>query len=343
MARVNSLLVMGGAGYSGSYLYNNRDLLDEIMQNGVKGAINYYTSPSKSLSNGNLEAFNSLRNEIAELKQAQRSGHNALIIAHQPSTVLGFPMWKAVGLVGTVGFIYFKVKGYEMRDLVHVSKKHFTTVTESLRQQFDVMQQVLGAVKTDLIERVHVVETKLVETREAIEALIGFRFGNVEKKVDDLSSELNNTNAQLTVNTMRLDQISGDLVDVKSNISAVGAELDGRISEVQSKVGELRESSNDNFQKISFETNNLDRKIERFSDQTTSQIISIQSGLEESQKGISLLCQYVSSQSPESSATSVSNLQSYVQSGPFKYSQFSDFSRRSFAASNSRQLISLKL
>eukprot|EP00298_Acanthocystis_sp_HF-20_P025829 c3817_g1_i1.p1 GENE.c3817_g1_i1~~c3817_g1_i1.p1 ORF type:complete len:350 (-),score=135.33 c3817_g1_i1:43-1092(-) len=339
MSRLNSIFMMGGAGYGGAYFYNNRDLLDEVLGDRVRG-LQHSLLPSRGVSSdaASIAALEGLSREIAELKQAQRAGHHSLIISSQPTTILGVPMWKAVGLVGTLGFIYFKVKGYEMRDLVYVSQKHFTTVAESLRQQFDVMQTVLGAVKADLMERVHVVETKLVETREAIEALIGFRIGKVEERVDGLSTELTNTNAQISENTIRLGQISGDLVDVKSNISAVGVELDGRISQVQTKVGELRESTNENFERMNEETHNLDLKIERLSDQTSSQLVSIQSGIEESQKGISLLVEFVSAQSKEVSGVDsemTNNLQNYVQSRPFRYAPFAGFHRRSVSASAS--------
>jgi len=331
-----------GAGYSGAYLYNNRDLLDEVLQNGVRGAIHHYSSPSRGLleSSASLAALDDLSREVAELRSSQHHGYSSIVVASQPTTVLGLPVWQAVGIAGTLGYIYFKVQGYEMRDLVYVSKKHFTTVTETLQEQFGVVQQALGTVKTELIERVCLVETKLVETREALEALIGFRFSKVEKNVDNLSSELSNATSQLSENTAILGQITGDLVDMKSNVSAVAVELDGRITEVSSKVGELREQSNENFEKMTTETNNIDMKIERLSDQTVSQLLSLQSGIEESQKGISLLCEYVSAQTGVNS-TIAQNMESFVQSDSraLRFGSFPMFHRRSISSSGSLPFI----
>jgi hypothetical protein len=55
----------------------------------------------------------------------------------QPSTLFGVPLWKMVGLAGTASAIYMKVHGYEFRDLVYVSKKHFDTATTAIKQQYE--------------------------------------------------------------------------------------------------------------------------------------------------------------------------------------------------------------
>jgi len=339
---VNSILLMGGAGYSGAYLYNNRDLLDEVLESGVRGAIHHYTSPSRGLAerSASFAAIDGLSREIAELKSSNAHGYHSVIVTSQPTTVLGLPVWQVVGVVGTIGFIYFKVKGYEARDLVHVSKKHFTTVTDTLKEQFGVVQQALGTAKTELVERVCLVETKLIATREALETLIGFRVAKVETNVDNLSSELSNANSQLSENSTRLGQITGDLVDMKSNVSAVAFELDGRVTKVYSKVGELKEQSNENYEKMTSETNNIDMKLERLSDQTASQLLSLQSGIEESQKGISLLCEFVSAQAGGNS-TATQNMESFVQtdSRSLRFGSFPMFHRRSVSSFGSLPFI----
>lgn len=50
-------------------------------------------------------------------------------------------MWQLVTIVGTAGAIYWKVKGYSFNDLVYVSKKHFSTVTESLVEHISAVSR----------------------------------------------------------------------------------------------------------------------------------------------------------------------------------------------------------
>jgi archaellum component FlaC len=316
---------MGGTGFGGAYLYNHQDLLDYAFSDGFKGILHYFTAPSTSIGDrsspavatAQMSALESLSRELSDLKHAQRHGYNSLITASQPATILGVPMWQIIGLATTMGSVYWKVKGYELKDLVYVSKAHFTNVTDSLKAQFSVLQDTLEVVKADLMERVHNVHLKLVEVQESIEMKIGLEIGKVDEKIGSVSSELVKVNDQLSQSNSRMDGITEHITSIGKSVSTIGEEIDDKLGKVHSEVEELREASDENYKRMACTTSVIDQKLEKLSSQTTHHLTSLQSGLDDSSRGIKLLCEYVCSQSQTTNNPElIDSLQKFAKSSP---------------------------
>eukprot|EP00298_Acanthocystis_sp_HF-20_P002913 c13297_g1_i2.p1 GENE.c13297_g1_i2~~c13297_g1_i2.p1 ORF type:complete len:368 (-),score=157.77 c13297_g1_i2:115-1218(-) len=325
----SKLIGFGSAGFGGAFLYNNPDAIEGITSGSTfspSSILHYLTAPSSKSSSkdsssvtnkAQLEAMDSLKRELSDLKHMQRSGYNTLVYATQPTTFLGFPIWKIFAITFAVGSIYWKVKGYEIKDLVYVSKKHFNTVTENLRLQFDVLKEVMDSVKADLMERVQILETKLVDAREAIEAKIGYEMTKVDGKIEGVSSELVKVNGQLSQSGIQISSIATDIGEVKKDISGINSGIDSRLTKVHNEVEDLRAASDENYARMSAKTTNIDNKIEKLSLQTTQHLSALQAGLDQSSKGIKLLCEFVAQSQPTVTGTKsdlLESLQEYARS-----------------------------
>jgi len=193
--------------------------------------------------------------------------------------------WKVIGLVGTAGTIYMKAKGYELKDLVYVNKKLFTQVTDTLREQLDLVEQKVVEVKQELLERIGLAEERVADR---IEGKIDEELGKVDDRMDGLQDGITRVESAMESNRLQVDGIATDITNV---------------------AGEVALSRN--------EMEKIDSKIDKMSNDTKQHLASLKGGLEKQSQGISLLCEFVCSQTNSKEGSSpqlLSELQNYAQS-----------------------------
>eukprot|EP00298_Acanthocystis_sp_HF-20_P019266 c22677_g1_i1.p1 GENE.c22677_g1_i1~~c22677_g1_i1.p1 ORF type:complete len:152 (-),score=17.88 c22677_g1_i1:89-544(-) len=139
--------LMSCLGFSGAYLYNNRDLLDDLRNNGIGALGNHLNSIAskdhQSSQRNQTELIEKLRQEITELKIAQRRSQT-IIYPSQQSSFFGIDSWKFIFLMITFGSIYWKVKGYQSKELISTGNEYLSHLKEYVTQKFTTFQWVIS-------------------------------------------------------------------------------------------------------------------------------------------------------------------------------------------------------
>jgi len=257
---------MGASGAGGAYVYNNRgDLLEAMFRDGSRGLMQGI-SPAQS-SNGDMNQLkgivSSLASQVDNLASTQRQSHSIIVQSSQPSSVLGVPLWKLVGLVGTAGTIYMKVSGYELKDIVYVSKKHFDTATAALKDQYDQLEIAVAHVKGELLQRMGVVEKKMDETRDSIHLKIDSEMGKVDQRIGSLSKGVGQLDSRMAHAGLRLDSMAHDMASVKLGLNNITSELDARLAPMHRDIEEYHNASTQSHQVLSQEMGSMQTKIDR--------------------------------------------------------------------------------
>lgn len=307
-------VVLGSGIVGGSVLTSNRDSLF----GDLTSTLGFKSSQPLSLGAPSTEIvqlrgmMQSLTTQVEHLANTQRHSHAVIVSSSQPTTVLGVPLWKVVGLAGVTGAIYMKVYGYEMRDLVYVSKKHFDSATAVLKQQYEQLEQAVELVKVDLLQRIGLVETKVTDARDSINAKIDLEVGKIDRNMTDLSAGLEQVDQKMNSTALRIDNIALDVTDVKNAIGNFSSELDTRFAPVYKEVGLFKEETSRSHEALSSEINNIHSKV----DDLTRTTQSLFFGLEKQSKGIGLLCDFVyqSQSNPNAAPSLIEDLQEYAKS-----------------------------
>jgi len=83
-------------------------------------------------------------------------------------------------VVGTTGVILYISGVHSWADIMYVTKKHFNTTVEALKEGVTGLASALARVRHELLEKVGVVEVKVDEARAALEGKIDGVRGQVE-------------------------------------------------------------------------------------------------------------------------------------------------------------------
>jgi archaellum component FlaC len=291
---------MGASGAGGAYLYNHSDLFDAMMQDGARGVVHSLSTPASRGGSADVaqltNVVQSLSNQVDMLARHQQNSHSVIVQSSQPSALFGVPLWKIVGLAGTAGTIYMKMAGYEMRDLVYVSKKHFDTATAAIQEQYEQLEVNVEGVRSSLLARLGLVEGKVDATRDSINAKIDAEMAGVSGRMDDLSGNISQMDGRLQETGSRIDGIGRDVNSLRTDLAGIHSEL-GVLSPMQKDMEEFKEQSSRAQAVLSQEMGSIHCKIDQLSRTTAT----LHHGLEKQSQGIGLLCRFASqsSNSPE--------------------------------------------
>jgi len=295
-------------------LYNHSDLLDSVMKDGSRGLLYSLASPKQTSGPASADVVqlkqlvSQLANQVDSLNTNQRQSHSIIVQSSQPTSLLGVPLWKAAGFIGVAGTIYMKVYGYEFRDLVYVSKKHFDTATAALKDQYDQLEIAVSQVKGELLVRMGMVEKKLDDTRESIHLKITSEVHKVDQRISGLTKGVSQVDARMAQAGLRIDAMAQDMSEVRDGLRNLSAELDARLDPVRREIVEFQEQSSRSQKALSQEMGTMQSKIDDLSRSTTA----LHFGLERQSKGITLLVEYAS-RSSASSPDLVDALQTYTK------------------------------
>jgi len=307
MAKPATFLTLGA---TSTYLYNNSDIVEEFMKDGTRGMIHSLTgpraNPTPAKDMRQLQSMvTSLSAQIDALAASQRTSQQIIVATSQPSTILGIPTWKLVGLVGTAGVIYFKIKGYELRDLVYVSKRHFTNVAEALKKQYEALDQTVRAAREDLMRRIGLVETKVDQAQKSIELKIDTELGKVSGQIEEVSFTVSKLDASLFETNAGIKNVGADVMHVKSELNRVADGIDRRLERMHVEVEDFKDASSQGQREMKHEMGKIDSKLDGLSRSTHATLNSLQVGLDRQSRGIGLLCEFVRNTAQPTNAPSV--------------------------------------
>eukprot|EP00301_Raphidiophrys_heterophryoidea_P006690 c12673_g1_i1.p1 GENE.c12673_g1_i1~~c12673_g1_i1.p1 ORF type:complete len:351 (-),score=102.02 c12673_g1_i1:214-1266(-) len=310
-------VILIATGASGTYMYNNSDVLNEVMKDGTRGLIHSLTgpraNPTPSREMRELQGMvTSLSSQLNSISANQRNSHQIILDSSQPSTLFGIATWKLAGLAGTVGYIAFKVHGCELRDLVYVSKRHFNTVAEALKKQYENLDETVRVAKTEMLKRIGLVESKVDEAQKSIELKIDSEVGKLSGQIDEVSTSVSQLDASLVQTSNDIKNIGSDVGLVKSELGRVADGIDQRLERMHIEVEEFKDSAILNQNEMKHQMGKIESKIESMSRASSATLNSLQVSLEHQTRGISLLCEFVRNQMPSSSAAGSSGSSSWM-------------------------------
>jgi len=168
-------------------------------------------------------------------------------------------------------------------------------------------------VKADLLLRIGVVEDKVEEARDSINAKIDTEVGKVDRRIADVNTGLEQVDLKISSTAVRIDGIAIDVADVKSAIGNLSTDLDSRFAPVYKEVSTFKLETSRSREALSSEINNIHSKV----DDLTRTTQSLFFGLEKQSKGIGLLCDFVCQSQNSATGTAptlMEELQEYAKS-----------------------------
>ncbi|KAL3619478.1 hypothetical protein CASFOL_037048 [Castilleja foliolosa] len=205
---LTKIVLIIGAGYSGSILLKNNKLSDVIgeLQNLVKGMEKSgETDGDSDLSDAIAAQVRRLAMEVRQLSSARQitvlngnSGQSNLTSLAVPAAALG-----------ALGYGYMWWKGLSFADLMYVTKQNMANAVSNLTKHLDTVSEALAATKRHLTQRIENLDGKLDDQVE-ISKLI-------RNEVNDMRGDLS--------------QIGFDLDELQRMVSG----LDGKLLSLEDK------------------------------------------------------------------------------------------------------------
>lgn len=264
-----------------------------MMKDGTRGLIHSLSAPPKQHTAGPEmtqlnQLMGNLSSQVDQLASSQRQSHSIIVTTSQPTSIFGYPLWKVAGLAGVAGYAYFYISGYELRDLVYVSKKHFDVATAALKDQYDQLEIAVAHVKGELLNRIGLVDQKLDDMSEAIHGTVRMEIGKVDERMAGLARGVSQMDARLAATGLRIDGIASDMAAVKQGLQTISSELDARLQPIHANMDRYHEEAARAQSALCLEMGTMQVKIDELSRATGS----LYSGLDRQSRGISLLVEF---------------------------------------------------
>lgn len=221
------LALIFGAGYSGTYLYNNldraRNLATEILLKHQESQNQSSQSSNSTSTNTDIEALSRQMNQIASQVSQQSRNEPVVIMSGNHSgyrgsistvsDVLNLLGWAVVAVTvgGVVYFVAYR-KNVSLKDLAWVSQSTFNGTIEAMQHGITRVKGMVSAVKRDLSQRLHLLEGRVDQVghtlgeqidREVTDVKKGV--SNVGKDVADVQDFLRDVNDKVLVLSKQMD------------------------------------------------------------------------------------------------------------------------------------------
>lgn len=226
-----SLVMLIGAGYTGSYMYNNlsferarkiaTDILVRYRDADADGTNDSSSSPS-SQSGGNpaRAAVDALSNQVDRLtREMSRSRDQVLIVGGGPSgykssiatvtdvfNLLGWAVF-VLSMGGVVYFVAFR-KRLSLRDLLWVSQTKFNDTVNAMQTGLSSVGGVVNSVRKDLGERLRKMEGKVDDVEANLSRQIESEVGDVKDGVTKLGDDISIVSRGVDHVHVRIDEMN---------------------------------------------------------------------------------------------------------------------------------------
>ncbi|KAI4383904.1 hypothetical protein MLD38_009693 [Melastoma candidum] len=187
---LSKIIVLVGAGYTGTVLLKNGKLSDVLgeLQALVKGF-----EPSGNQSDPNSEYSDAIAAQVRRLAMEVRqlASSRQITVLNGNSTQLGnvTSMIVPAAAVGALGYGYMWWKGLSFSDLMYVTKKSMATAVSNLTQHLEHVSEALNAAKRHLTQRIENLDGKIDDQRE-LSKEIKNEVSSVKSNLDGLGYEL---------------------------------------------------------------------------------------------------------------------------------------------------------
>lgn len=239
---LRALLMIAGAGYTGSFVYHNMDLAralaSRILQQTDRSASS--TGANGSAATGGATAASGTTVDVLakQLEQLTREftksrdapvvvvpagvgGRGVERVVATLSDVLNLMGWAVVFVsVAGVGYIVAVKRKVGLRDLVWVSRARFNETVAAMEQGIGRIRGVVGAVKRELGDRLRVLDGRVEDVR-GVAGRIGVEVSEVKEGVDGLGKDIWGVRCAMDEVGDRMDQMDGKLDKTNDGIYAL--------------------------------------------------------------------------------------------------------------------------
>lgn len=244
---VRTLALLFGAGYSGTYAYNNMDKARSLAEAFLK-----QTSTDKSSSqsapkaadasaNSTSTELDALSKQMAHLAQEvsrsrsdpvllmQTSYKGALATVTDIFNLLGWAV-TAVSIGGIVYYIAYR-KRFRLKDLAWVGQTRFTETVSAMQTGISRVSGALGAVKRDITQRFTQMEARVDKVQDSLSGQIEAEIGQVKtgvaevgKDVSDVSDRLDHVGSRISELDMKMDYVTNGIYALVNAVSTFAPE-----------------------------------------------------------------------------------------------------------------------
>lgn len=213
---LRSLAMLFGAGYSGSYLYNNQDKARNIADMLLNQ--NSQKTTSLNVSQSTTPTVDVLSDQMARLTREVTRTRSEPVVVMAPSgykgslstisdlfNLLGWAV-VAVSVSGVVYFVAYR-KRFRLTDLAWVSQSTFNATITAMQQGITRVNGAVGAVKRDLGDRLRNIEGRVERVRSSLSEQIEAEVAVVKDGVSDVGDEVTNVKNVLGDVNLRIDKL----------------------------------------------------------------------------------------------------------------------------------------
>ncbi|XP_012091934.1 uncharacterized protein LOC105649769 isoform X2 [Jatropha curcas] len=187
---LSKIIVLAGAGYTGTVLFQNGKLSDLIgeLQLMVKG-----WEKSKEHLDGDSDYSDAIAQQVKRLSMEVRQLASARQItvlngnSGQMGNVTGLIVPAAA--VGALGYGYMWWKGLKFSDLMYVTKRNMANAVSNLTKHLEQVTEALSAAKKHLTQRIQHLDDKMENQKELSR--------DIQIKVDEASTNIANIGSDL--------------------------------------------------------------------------------------------------------------------------------------------------
>ncbi|KAJ4748737.1 hypothetical protein LUZ62_083142 [Rhynchospora pubera] len=124
------------------------------------------SSTSKPRTDSLLDQVNNLRQELQQLA----SSRSVTIVTTSSGGGVTFNRVKAIVVVGAVGYLYIRWKGWKITDMMFVTRRGLADASAAVGKQLEQVQSSIAAAKKFLATRIDRVDCRLDECKEITES-----------------------------------------------------------------------------------------------------------------------------------------------------------------------------
>lgn len=234
---LRSVAVIMGAGYTGSYIYNNltfdsaRSLAAEILLR-QKAAESASADSSRPASSPDTRAVSALSEKFDRLSsEVVRSRSDPVLIVGPQgykgslatvTDVFNLLGWVVFAVTVGSGIYYVAVRKHlSIRDLAWVSQSTFNGTVSAMQAGIARVSGAVGAVRRDLGERLRVMEARVDNVRDTLSKQIEKDVGEVKDGVRQVSENVSHVKCGVEDAITRIEQMDYKIDATNSGIRAL--------------------------------------------------------------------------------------------------------------------------
>lgn len=226
---VRSLIVLVGAGYTGSYVYNNvtmekaRNIAADLLMSYRKGSQDNSSTETSSVSaTDNGRAVDALSQQMDRLTREVSKNRSDPVVIVGPTgykgslatvtdvfNLLGWVVF-ATSVGGAVYYIAVR-KRWPLRDLLWVSQTKFNDTVTAMQNGITRVSGVVNSVRRDLGERLRKMEGKVEHVEASLSKQIESEVGDVKEGVGRLGDDVSDVRRGVSDVSHRVVEMSDKL------------------------------------------------------------------------------------------------------------------------------------